>query len=505
MTARQQIARLVPLALLVVLAIAGLRGAVAAPRWDGPLRAGGVAIGLALEVVLGVLLAVTIRRDAAARREAERRPATPDDDDIGVPVALRFVLKWVLGAGMAAIAVALIAELHLHFLIKPLAPPRLRQLGKPRPPATGRGSGGGSFHIPVGPILFGLLIAVLIAAVVISIWWAARLRRAAPGPMSGDIAEDSQGLRDAVESGRAALAAQIDDARAAIIACYLAMERTLAERGTARAAADTPDELLARAVTSGLVRGVAARRLTALFYEARFSTHPLGPAQRDAASGALDDLAAELADAGAGAEAGAGRRWAGGAGAGAGAGAGGREGGAVNPDNPWRDAVPELVIAGVAVTVAALAGAAVAGWPGLAVVVIVAAALSLVVLRGLVPRSAAQSVRHTRDRQVARAITGYPQRRSVVGSSMTSRAFYEADLRPVLEHLLAARLAENHGINLYQDPAAARREFCRTRADEALWPWVDPAQVLRGEDREMQRFGIPRRTLARLVNRLEQL
>jgi len=38
MTARQQIARLLPLVLLVVLAIAGLRGSVPAPRWDGPLQ-----------------------------------------------------------------------------------------------------------------------------------------------------------------------------------------------------------------------------------------------------------------------------------------------------------------------------------------------------------------------------------------------------------------------------------------------------------------------------------
>ena len=48
------------------------------------------------------------------------------------------------------------------------------------------------------------------------------------------------------------------------------------------------------AVTAGTVRGGAAGRLTALFYEARFSTHPLDAGQRDAASAALDELAAEL-------------------------------------------------------------------------------------------------------------------------------------------------------------------------------------------------------------------
>ena len=51
MTARQQIARLLPLVLLVILVAAGLRGEVLAPRWNGPLKSDGVPIGLALEVV----------------------------------------------------------------------------------------------------------------------------------------------------------------------------------------------------------------------------------------------------------------------------------------------------------------------------------------------------------------------------------------------------------------------------------------------------------------------
>ena len=43
------------------------------------------------------------------------------------------------------------------------------------------------------------------------------------------------------------------------------------------------------------MRGAAASRLTSLFYEARFSTHPLNGRQREAAGAALDELAAELA------------------------------------------------------------------------------------------------------------------------------------------------------------------------------------------------------------------
>ena len=45
----------------------------------------------------------------------------------------------------------------------------------------------------------------------------------------------------------------------------------------------------------------------------------------------------------------------------------------------------------------------------------------------------------------------------------------------MLEHLLAARLAERHGVHLYQDPEAARRLLCRSGRDADLWPWIDPA------------------------------
>jgi hypothetical protein len=296
MTARQQIARLLPLVLLVILVVAGLRGEVAAPRWNGPLKADGVAIGLVLEVILAALLIVTLRRDAVARRAAERRPYTGEDVDIEPSAALRFTLKWLLGACMVAVAVVLISDLHLHFLSKgklPPTPPALNGKHKLKPPSLSQSHGGGwTLHIPWAPILYGLLVIALLAAVVISIWWSNRLRQAAAPLAIEDVGADE--LREAVESGRAALA-EISDARAAIIACYVAMERSLADRGTSRTAADTPDELLARAVGAGTVRGPAASRLTALFYEARFSTHPVAAGQRAAASAALDELAAELA------------------------------------------------------------------------------------------------------------------------------------------------------------------------------------------------------------------
>jgi hypothetical protein len=295
-TGRQQIARLLPLVLLVVLVIVGLRGTVDAPRWDGPLKADGVAIGIALEVVLAVLIIIVRVRDVGAKRAAERAVFVDVDKEIEPPEALRFTLRYVLTGGFVAVGVVLISNLHLHFFVpgnRRLRLPTIRRLKPPRNTKPGHSGPMFDVHIPWGTIGYALLVVLLLAAIAISIWWSTRQRRPALLPEIPDDGVSAEELREAVESGRAALAA-LDDARAAIIACYAAMERSLAERGAARGVADTPDEVLARAVARGVVRGDAAPRLTALFYEARFSTHPVSVGQRDVALAALDELSAEL-------------------------------------------------------------------------------------------------------------------------------------------------------------------------------------------------------------------
>jgi hypothetical protein len=291
--ARPWLAWLPPLTLLILLGLAGLRGATSQPRWNGPLHHYGVAIGFVLEVVLGTLLAITLRRRSASEWETRVRPAAVN----AAAVKLRAVLILVLITEMIAVAATVLVGLHLHVFTEIARRPRAPGQPGPAPtfrlPSTGP-SHSATIHIPVAALLYTLLVVALLAGVVIAIVVARRFR--APGGPSADgfIVEDSADLRRAVESGRSAMHA-VDDARAAIIACYLAMENSLAERGTARGIADTPDELLARATSSGVVRGTAAARLTALFYEARFSSHPLGRRQRDAAEHALDELAAALA------------------------------------------------------------------------------------------------------------------------------------------------------------------------------------------------------------------
>jgi hypothetical protein len=197
------------------------------------------------------------------------------------------------------------------------------------------------------------------------------------------------------------------------------------------------------------------------------------------------------------------------AGTSGGRGAGGRGaggGGADGTVSPWRGTRPELVIAAVLVTVAAVAGYATAGWAGLSVVAIVAAAIAVLVLRALLPQLTPDQAKKAREKPTARTLSGYSHRRFVVQTAMSSRGFYDGELRPVLEHLLAARLAERHGVHLYQDPAAARAVLCRDSRDADLWDWVDPATRPETAPRGApEQPGIPRRTLARLIDRLEKL
>lgn len=178
----------------------------------------------------------------------------------------------------------------------------------------------------------------------------------------------------------------------------------------------------------------------------------------------------------------------------------------------WRAVMPEIIIAAVAVAATAAAGYAVAGRGAFAVVVVGAGVISLVVLRSLIrPLSLASSPEDASGPDpavpapVLSTFSRQWRRRSRLADAQASMTAYEAGLRGQLENLLASRLAERHGISLYDDPAAARRAFAGESATyDSLWPWIDPDRP-KPADQPPNQPGIPYRTLARLLDRLEQL
>jgi len=171
----------------------------------------------------------------------------------------------------------------------------------------------------------------------------------------------------------------------------------------------------------------------------------------------------------------------------------------------WRAARPELAMATAVLAACAIAAYAVAGGAATVLVVLIFSALSLVVVNRLlapVPAPPPQPEIPTGRRPPTGSFINYWRWRTDLTDAMRSMASYHASLGPELEHLLAARLSEGHGVSLYHEPEVARGLLCARPRDLDLWAWVDPGRPL--ADR-LEGPGIPPTTLARLVQRLEQL
>jgi Domain of unknown function (DUF4129) len=198
----------------------------------------------------------------------------------------RTSLWWVLLLPLIVFGLAKI----LRMLKQRVAPPRAT--------ATDAATAAGAVaHHPQGnpwPLLL-LFAALAIAAIALTSYRRRRptLRRA---PDEADDATAAP-LAAALAAGERALH-QDPDPRAAIIGCYAAMERSLADAGSPPRLADTPAEVLRRATASGLVRSAWAGTLTGLFRRARYSSHPMSEADRAAAIGALAQVQADLGGAG---------------------------------------------------------------------------------------------------------------------------------------------------------------------------------------------------------------
>ena len=161
----------------------------------------------------------------------------------------------------------------------------------------------GSHH---GSSIAGSLLAVV--AIVLAVWLLSRLfrwllergRRPRPDAAPPEVVLDplpdalrvATRLSETAAAQRALLTA--GEPRNAVIACWLAFETAAEGAGVPRRAWETSTEFAVRLL--GMVRADpdAVRRLAALFREARFSTHPMGEAERTAAVTALDAIHAGL-------------------------------------------------------------------------------------------------------------------------------------------------------------------------------------------------------------------
>ncbi|MGV9412696.1 DUF4129 domain-containing protein [Nocardia sp. NPDC003693] len=140
-----------------------------------------------------------------------------------------------------------------------------------------------------------LLVLVAMTGLVVVAVSSTRRPPAKTGVPEAPTPEEAVSLAKVAEMGLAAMIAPGQDPRTAIIACYVAMERGLAQaREVAPLASDTPSEVLARAFDRGFLRDASARELVSLFEEARFSPHSMLEWQRMRAEQLLRIVLADL-------------------------------------------------------------------------------------------------------------------------------------------------------------------------------------------------------------------
>ncbi len=300
------------LPVLVVVAAVALRGYLPGaqrvprqPATDNPFALF-VVIGLlvAAVAVVGVAVVVRARHPTAGRAAAASRPDWRRDD-VGRPtwrVAL-IAFGVVLAALLAATLLSGIggrAGLSPPAAVPPDNPesstttpdPDRLDPGSPEAPRTD------SDLIGYFYAATGLFLTVLVAGSIVGM-------RRTPNPSSSVSApnadarptepDGSESLARAAQVGLAEVENPDREPRRAIIACYAAMERELANVPEAAPQDfDTATEVLARAVDHHALGPDSAARLVDLFDEARFSPHVMNEGHRELAVQALQRVLAEM-------------------------------------------------------------------------------------------------------------------------------------------------------------------------------------------------------------------
>jgi hypothetical protein len=288
--------RVAALAGLLVLAVVAARARAEGqlPHVGGP--SGAVVIDLIRSVGIGVVTAGLvllvwgrrISRIQAASAAPEAKPR--------LSAAQR---KRVVVATLIGILVALGYQLLMRALppSQQQAPPAPDQPVGP-PDASGLGlTNVGPHDMPqagLGTYLTAFAALAALAALVIVLL--RRTQVVESGREEEEVAP-AEAVARAVAAGRAAVQDRaIRDPRQAIVACFAAMEDALTGLGgdIAPRDADTPSEVLSRGVAGASIPEQPAAELLRLFRVARFSTHPVGEADRTSADRALTATLASL-------------------------------------------------------------------------------------------------------------------------------------------------------------------------------------------------------------------
>jgi hypothetical protein len=189
---------------------------------------------------------------------------------------------------------------------QPPDPPVPPDGGSPTPPPTAAGGGdpvGAEVPGWISGALTAFFLAVVATVVGVFLYVGVRylltervarrqiLQQAASQPPGAQL--DLEEVRDAVRAGLADMDAG-GDPRRAVIACWLRLERLAAAAGTARLAADTPADLVARLLARHRVSEPALGRLADAYRLARYAPAEVAGELLATARQALEDIDVQL-------------------------------------------------------------------------------------------------------------------------------------------------------------------------------------------------------------------
>lgn len=307
--------RVVALIVLLILVAAALRGYL--PDDDGTSHTEPATSRPALVFVIAVLSgSVALIAFAIIARLRDPRAVAPSAGDLAQMLGggHRRTSWRVLLIGLAVIAAYLLLTLLLSRLftpdeVAPSAPasdpgvPAPTGDSAPRPQQPQQPSDDNINTLEILLAATAPLLLTILAAV--AVLWRRRWRAETSNThtdVAGESPEPPQRSQLLVRAAKVGLAEMADlerDPREAIIACYAAMERELANvPAAAPRDFDTPTEVLARAVQHHALQADNAVQLVNLFAEARFSTHVMNEGHREMAVRVLrlvlDELAAPV-------------------------------------------------------------------------------------------------------------------------------------------------------------------------------------------------------------------
>ncbi len=290
--------RVVALLVLLIALAAALRGYLPAPHHavrgePGSSRAALTFVVAALAVTLALLAIAVIARLRDPHAVAPRVGGLSEMVGTGKGRPSWRVLLIGLGVIMAWLLIVLLLYRYLPAHGVPSSRPTQAPGGPPSPHATAP-SQQQHPHDNTGDTLGILLAGTIPMMVIIVVGTVIMSRRRWRAATSGLIADErvespappmhSESLARAAELGLAEMTDFSREPREAIIACYAAMERELANvPGAVPQEFDTASEVLARAVEHHALQSDNAVQLVNLFAEARFSPHVMNEGHRDVA------------------------------------------------------------------------------------------------------------------------------------------------------------------------------------------------------------------------------